>query len=68
MIKQEDLRFIRNSLGLTQRKMADLLHCTERAYSSYERMERNFPVRVAELLRFKIDEANREAAIKTEKV
>jgi transcriptional regulator with XRE-family HTH domain len=56
MIKQSDLKEIRQGLGYTQSAIAKLLHCSPRMYQYYESGEREFPIHLAELLQYKIRE------------
>jgi transcriptional regulator with XRE-family HTH domain len=41
MYKQ--IKKLREDKNLTQQQMADILHCSQRVYSNYERGERDLP-------------------------
>jgi transcriptional regulator with XRE-family HTH domain len=56
MIKQSDLKKIRQNNGLTQLDMSKLLHCTSRMYQYYESQTNLMPVALLELLEFKLKE------------
>lgn len=40
------IRDLREDKDMTQTDMAKILHCSQRAYSNYERGERNIPIEI----------------------
>lgn len=47
MIMQLRIRDLREDADLTQRQIADMLHCDQSQYSKYERGERELPLTYA---------------------
>ena len=43
MSMYKQLKKLREDKNLTQQQMADILHCSQRVYSNYERGERDLP-------------------------
>lgn len=54
MLKQEDLKQIRQSIGYTQQEMAALIYVTPRMYQNYEYCTKLMPRRMVELMYFKL--------------
>jgi hypothetical protein len=54
MIKQTDLKEIRQNNGFTQLDMSKLLYCTTRMYQYYEAQTKIMPMALLELLEFKL--------------
>ena len=47
MIKlYQRIRDLREDKDMTQREMAELLHCSQRVYSNYEKGERDIPTEI----------------------
>lgn len=40
------IRDLREDKDMTQREMADILHCSQRVYSNYEKGERDIPTEI----------------------
>lgn len=40
------IRDLREDKDMTQREMAELLHCSQRVYSNYEKEERDIPTEI----------------------
>ncbi|MDO4920665.1 MAG: helix-turn-helix transcriptional regulator [Phascolarctobacterium sp.] len=40
------IRDLREDSDLTQKEMADILHCSQRVYSNYERGDRDIPTSI----------------------
>ena len=40
------IRDLREDKDMTQREMAELLHCSQRVYSNYEKGERDIPTEI----------------------
>lgn len=40
------IRDLREDKDLTQKEMADILHCSQRVYSNYEKGERDIPTSI----------------------
>ncbi|PWM78792.1 MAG: transcriptional regulator [Phascolarctobacterium sp.] len=40
------IRDLREDLDLTQKEMAEILHCSQRVYSNYEKGERDIPTSI----------------------
>lgn len=49
----QELRDLRKNLGLTQTKMAELIHVKLRMYQSYESGEHLIPIALSELIHYK---------------
>ena len=45
-MKYERIRNLREDKDLTQRKLAEILHCSQRIYSNYERGDVDIPTEV----------------------
>jgi len=43
MSMYKQIKKLREDKNLTQQQMADILHCSQRVYSNYERGERDLP-------------------------
>lgn len=54
MLKQEDLKKIRASIGYTQQEMANLIYVTLRMYQNYEYCSKLMPRRMVELMHYKL--------------
>lgn len=42
----QHIRDLREDKDMTQREMAELLHCSQRVYSNYEKGERDIPTEI----------------------
>lgn len=40
------IRDLREAKDMTQREMAEILHCSQRVYSNYEKGERDIPIEI----------------------
>lgn len=56
----EQVRALRASAGLTQRRVADILDCSARAVRAWELGERNMPSSLYRLLSMHISESKRQ--------
>lgn len=46
MLMYQRIRDLREDSDLTQKEMAEILHCSQRVYSNYERGDRDIPTSI----------------------